>query len=599
MSRGLLGKSTRRSSRKRRFGSVVAISLAALLGGAAPAPEPSLTLVLAPKPASRDAATIGTVAVELRFGEVRAGAGEPVLQMPLIAANVDSVATVITDLEARDARGKLRLTWRDADGPVRATRDAEMGDAVREWTADRAISGPLTVRYTVPAQASLPPRGPAPPFAFSNDGGGTSAAGVVFLMLPPGATAWRTTVTWDLAALPKGSRGVSSFGVGQVAVPDPVTAERLRSSYFMAGRIGAWPAAPQRGFFAAWQGKPPFDATALSRWTGSLYDRYVAFFGQGTPATYGVFLRYNPINAGGGVGLEHSFVTTFGQPGGPGTDLDDLRMTLAHEMFHTFQPYIEEPAGLASSWFGEGLATLYQRRLALRFGMITPDEFLKDLNFNVGRFYTSAMASTPNAEVPARFWADTRVRTLPYDRGMLYFATVDDAVRKKSDGKRSLDDLMLAMLQKHRGGKRLTNADWEALLDAELGKDAVAAFHAFLDGRLTPPGSDAFGPCFERTTKPLRRYELGFDPAVLAEPKRIVRGLKPGTAAAAAGLRDGDEIVVPVPQDQLQGTQGKTLTLTIRRAGKQFPITYLPRGEAVQAYQWQRRSGVPDSACAL
>jgi hypothetical protein len=41
----------------------------------------------------------------------------------------------------------------------------------------------------------------------------------------------------------------------------------------------------------------------------------------------------------------------------------------------------------------------------------------------------------------------------------------------------------------------------------------------------------------------------------------------------------------------------RTLTLLVTRDGKTFPITYLPRGEAVDAYQWERIAGVPDSAC--
>lgn len=119
----------------------------------------------------------------------------------------------------------------------------------------------------------------------------------------------------------------------------------------------------------------------MMRWTGTLYTKYATFFGQRTPPPYGVFLRYNPINAGGGVGLRHSFVTTFGHTGKDGTDVDELRATLAHKMFHTFQPYIASPPGLPSSWFAEGLATLYMRKLPLRFGMMTPAVFLRDLNF--------------------------------------------------------------------------------------------------------------------------------------------------------------------------------------------------------------------------
>jgi len=268
-------------------------------------------------------------------------------------------------------------------------------------------------------------------------------------------------------------------------------------------------------------------------------------------------------------------------------------------MFHTFQPYIDEPPGLDSSWFGEGLAMVYEGRLPLRFGLITPDEYLKLINFSAGRYYTSAMAAVPNSEVSKRFWADTRIRTLPYDRSLFYFIGVDGQVRKSSGGKRSLDDLMLAMLRIEHSGKTTSNADWEAVLEAELGSAAVGQFHAFLDGALQAPPSGAFGPCFERISKPLRRYEVGFDPAVLAEPKRIVLGLVAGSAAAQAGLQNGDEIVVPVPQDNIQGRQTERLGLSIRRDGREFPVSYLPRGETVEAYQWQRVAGVPDSACAL
>jgi hypothetical protein len=40
------------------------------------------------------------------------------------------------------------------------------------------------------------------------------------------------------------------------------------------------------------------------------------------------------------------------------------------------------------------------------------------------------------------------------------------------------------------------------------------------------------------------------------------------------------------------------LTLKFTRGGKTFPITYLPRGETVDAWQWARVAGVPDKACA-
>ncbi|PQA86575.1 peptidase M61 [Marinicaulis flavus] len=518
--------------------------------------------------------------------------------MPLISSNVDSVATVLSHLEANDDLGPLALSARDEKLPVRAARDAEIGGVSRIWSAARDISGTLTVHYTVPADATLPARGGAPPFAFSNDGNATSAAGHVFLMLPPNDAAYETSVRWDLSGLPEGAKGVSSFGSGAAKSPEPLDASQLRMTFFMAGDIGVWPyPTPESGFFSAWQGDPPFEPRALMEWTRDLYGEYAQFFGQDAPPPYGVFLRYNPVNAGGGVGLYHSFVTTFGKAGGQGSDIAELKMTLAHEMFHTFSPYIEQPAGLESSWFGEGLATLYMRKLPFRFGLLTADEFLENLNFHAGRYYTNILATAPNSEVPKRFWEDTRIRTLPYDRGMLYFADLDDKIRKRSDGERSLDDLVLAMLDKEKAGKTLANEDWIAVLRAELGAGAVKDFKAFLMGEEPLPVSDAFGPCFRRTTKPLRRYELGFDPGVLRETRRVVSGLEPGSAAAKAGLRNGDEIVFPVPQDKIQGDQDLELKLRIRRDGEEFDLSYLPRGETVEAYQWEMAPDAEPDAC--
>lgn len=556
----------------------------------------TLELTLAPV-ASGGGSEIETVALTYVFEGVSARAGEPLFQLPLIASNVDTVATVLEGLVAEDALGEIPLSFEDVDLPERSARDAVSGGPTRQWRAGRDTVGAVTVRYSVPADATLPPRGPAPPFGFSNNGNGVSAAGHIFVILPPGDERYDTVIDWDLSQAPEGARGFSSLGEGRVEAAEPVSGQELRMSFYMAGALENWPEpAPETGYFGVVQGEPPFDGQALLSWAGELYQDYSGFFGQDETPTYGVFIRYNPINGGGGVGLHQSFVLTYKEDS---TNLAALQSTLAHEMFHTFQPFIAEPGGLESSWFGEGLAVFYQARLPLRFGKLSPEDFLEDLNFHAGRYYTSLMATAPNSEVPARFWADTRIRTLPYDRGMLYFVTVDDAVREASQGARSLDDLMLEMLRREQAGETLTNAVWEDVLEAELGAEAVTDFRNFLEGEMPVPASDAFGPCFERTTRPMRRYELGFDTAVLAEPTRIIRGLEPGTAAAEAGLQNGDEIVRPVPQDALQGDQDAILTLEIRRGEEVFEVSYLPRGETVDAYQWTRVEGVPASACGL
>ncbi|MCD9030539.1 peptidase M61 [Luteimonas sp. Y-2-2-4F] len=564
---------------------VVAIALS-LLAWTAPAQPPALAYVLRPLP-SADGARVEAVEVALTMSGAVPAEGEPLLQMPLVASNVPTVASELDGLEAHDARGRL---------PLRVEQTGEDPAIQRRWFAGRVPEGEVRLRYRAPAATALAARGAAPPIELRGDSGAVSAGGATFL-LRPAAGDYRIRADWDLSALPDGAVGLSSLDT--LARDEAVPASLVDSAFFMAGMIQRYPetGAADR-FFSAWQGETPFDAREMMVWGEALYARFLEVF-DAAPTPYGVFMRRNQVNPGGGIGMHRSFVLTYGDT--RGNDPEALRFTLAHEMFHTFQPLMARGRGmdesLGAAWFNEGLAVFYQGELPFRFGMVTPEAYLRDLNFTMARLYTSLFAGTPNREVAGRFWEDTRIRTLPYDRGYVYFVNVDAAVRRASGGARSLDDLMLALRARRERGLPVEQADWEALVGEELGAEGVAAFHAMLDGRVDVPASDAFGPCFRRVQRPLRRYELGFEPKVLVEPVRIVRGLVPGSAAEAAGLRDGDEILQPVGQDAIQGDQDGVLTLQVRRDGRDTTIEYRPRGEAVDTWQWERVPEVADTDC--
>ncbi|MFO1465928.1 MAG: hypothetical protein U1F35_05740 [Steroidobacteraceae bacterium] len=524
--------------------------------------------------------------VSLRLSGIAADPGRALLELPRVSWNVPTVAEALQDLQATDAAGALTLSARDT-----GTAPAIM----RQWFASRAVSGSVSLSYTITPGRADAPRGAAPPVDLRADAAALSGGAAVMLLRPVAARA-HVTLAWDLSALPPGAVAAASPlpGGGDTEI------SALEQVYFMAGALHTLPAVPPaKGFYAAWQGEPPFDARALMQWTGELYGRYEKFFGT-EPAPYIVFMRHNPVNAGGGMGMNRSFIITYGANGG--NDPQPLKFTLAHEMFHTFQPRMsapEEQGGeLAASWFNEGLAVFYEHTLPLRYGLIDAQAFLGDVNYYAARYYTNLLGNVPNAEVPARFWADTRIRTLPYDRGFLYFVTVDEAMRRASHGRRNLDELMLAMKALERtAGRPLVERDWSDLLRRELGSASVQAFERHLAGDSPLPESDAFGPCFRRISKPLRRYQLGFEPAVLTESPRIVRGLVEHSAAESAGLRNGDEILRPVPQDHTQGDQHEQIHLFVRRGGADLEIVYLPRGETVPAWQWERVPGRAPAGC--
>ena len=550
-------------------------------------------LVITLRPAAANSQQrVPYVDITLTYAIPPSAAGEPLLKIALVTSNVETVAKTIEAFSVSDAIGPLAITVKD---------DPESGEATyRHWASSRATKGTLTVHYRAPISNNAAPRGAAPPLELRSDNGAFSGAGETFLVLPEvdsSQTIFQPIeIRWSLADMTSGAVGISSLGNGDVTVPRSKDLRSLQSSFFMGGNLDLYPLPPPKtGFFSAWHGTAPFDLRDLMISEEKLYAFYTNFFKQPATAPYGVFLRENPVNAGGGVELSGSFVATFG----PKTNVDDLKITLAHEMLHTFVGAIEKPGGLVSSWFSEGMAVYYARLLALRAGQITPAQFLEDLNTTAARYYTDALIATPNAEIPARFWADTRVRVLPYDRGSMYFAVVDGEVRAASGGKRTLDDLLFAMLERRRQEPPLDESDWVDVVTKELGEKGRTEFQAMLSGATMLPEPGGFGPCFTRTTKMLRRYQLGFEPKVLTEPKRIVRGLIAGSAAERAGVRDGDEITQPVPQDRIQGDQEAVLTLKLLRDGKPLEISYVPRGESVEADQWIRIGNLPDSACVF
>ncbi len=112
------------------------------------------------------------------------------------------------------------------------------------------------------------------------------------------------------------------------------------------------------------------------------------------------------------------------------------------------------------------------------------------------------------------------------------------------------------------------------------------------------PESDDFGPCFRRITRKIRVFEPGYDISGMANGRaRIVRDLKPASEAAKAGLLEGDAIVKAPLGDGAQRDHERPVTVQVTREGKPLSFTYMPRGEEVDAYQWERVAGVPEDKC--
>jgi hypothetical protein len=516
----------------------------------------------------------GELAVALEVPAVDVAAGAPLLWLSTMVPGSSKPQTV-EDLTVKDDLGPVPLDALDRGGS-------------RQWSSPRAVKGVLVVKYREGIENSPMTQG-GPPTAPRIDGDGFSSIGGMIILAPQIKSPYRIAIEWDLSAMGAGAGAVSSYGDGNVELPAGPIA-RLSRTVFMAGHLKREPSRPvTTGFSAVWLGEPPFDPHPAMQWTGKLHSWMSGFFKDKSEPPYRVFLRLNPMNAGGGAAMPYSFIVTYGE----GVTGESLKSILGHEMTHTWT------SNQLGQWYNEGNAVYYQALLAWRAGMITTDEFLVDLNKTASRYYTNPLKGTPDEQIEPRFWEDTRIRVLPYDRGAMYFAVLNGKIRRATGGKHSVDDLVLAMIEREHAGQPVTEAVWLDMLRKEIGEDGPAVHRSMMAGGLMLPESDDYGPCFRRTVKKIRRFELGFDPKSLVGPGTLktIRGLMPDSEAAKAGIREGDRVSYSAGLDAIQADVNRTFTLKETRDGKTFPITYLPRGEAVDAYQWERIPGAPEDAC--
>lgn len=546
---------------------------------------PRLTITLAPGGVDQDG-NPSWLDVATTISGLRVAAAAPFLKTPVKFAGVKAVDYDTDDIAITDDAGAI---------PLEGTMDdPDTGGFLywERWSPTRTTQGDISISYRAPIELVVPRLGSGPPFDLRAQGGGLSGAANTFMLMPDTARPFTIRIRWNLDALEPGSIAVSSFGEGDTEAVGP--ADRLIATFVMAGPLGRYPAdAANARFSAYWIGNPLFDAGKLARWSETAYGAIAGFFGDRNPPPFRVMMRSNPYQGGGGSALMNSYMLSFPETQ---TDAGALRETIAHETLHNWIGTIPGPPG-STSWFSEGMTVHYTRLLLLRSGLFSAEEFLDSVNGTASSYYTNSLNDLPNDLIAERFWEDTRVRTLPYTRGSMYFADVGAKIRRKSGGKRSLDDVLREFTAIRQAGKPVSTQTWLDLIVAELGPEGKADLDAMLAGQLIVPPDDAFGPCFEREPLKLRRFELGFDRTALVVAPRIVSGLDEGSAVWRAGLRNGDEILHPVALEEVQRDPHKSLVLDVRRDGRNMSIEYLPRGEEVDGYHWVRKSGFPDGGC--
>jgi len=267
----------------------------------------------------------------------------------------------------------------------------------------------------------------------------------------------------------------------------------------------------------------------------------------------------------------------------PNMTLEDIRVLLAHEIFHAWNPNrLGQAFGPRGYWFSEGFTDFYARRLMARERQITPQAFVAAWNETLRDYGTSPAIAMPGDEAAGKFWTDPYADKLAYQRGALLAAIWDLKLRQAGA---SLDAVLQNQARDRERDPKATMV--RAFVDAAKaqGLNVAPDIEAHIDrGQPIRLPADAFLPCATVSEVSEPEFDLGFEPAVDDAGVRTVTKLRADSPAARAGLKDGSVIL-----ERRQGVSGdsqRAYELVVRDSEQPArTVSFLPQGGGQQRFQ--------------
>ncbi|HEY1952032.1 MAG TPA: PDZ domain-containing protein [Gemmatimonadaceae bacterium] len=330
---------------------------------------------------------------------------------------------------------------------------------------------------------------------------------------------------------------------------------------------------------------------------GRMIPAEVKVFNEVPWKNYSILQIVDPSYSGGS-GLEHqsSHVDILG-PGMLGTPV--MPSLYAHEIFHAWNvkrlrpedmwPYrydTEQPTTLL--WISEGITDYYADLAEVRGGVVNPKEFYSMTGDKISQ--VAALPPTSLEDASLSSWIHPRDGTeyVYYPKGSLAGLLIDIMIRDASDNHSSLDDVMRSLYNAAYKADRGFTSDewWAAVTKAARGKSFTDFYARYIDGREAFP--------YDRVL-PLAGLKLAGDTsrvpqlgiASLQDSSGLhVTEVAPESAAAAAGVQAGDELVSvggfnaqdPNWSDNFRSryarqSEGTAVPVVVRRGGAEQTLT--------------------------
>jgi hypothetical protein len=408
-------------------------------------------------------------------------------------------------------------------------------------------------------------------------------------------TSISTLVAIDASAYGSDGRAVSSIGLGAERRA-PMTQRAMDEAVFGAGYLGsAVFQAPEGQDEAAWFGSPLFDPRPLAAEIASFRSAVRERLRDTRDAPLTMILSVDDTVPGFDVRRAPASVVVRVAPGQLLSA--QLRLSILHQVMKEWiggRLALLDDTGVEAVWFTEGLCRYLARELAFEFGLISPLEYLEEIN---GLTAIQSVLAEPEyapacaAEVTLPGGAFSSCRNLlALARGALLGGELDRLLAPRG---KSLSALLAGWLR--QAPAPLTPSVWASALQRDGGEPATALLASFERGAAILPPSAGFGPCFARAPLRLAEAELGFEykssGAMPGASRWLVTHVPEQNPAFVAGLRADTAInaidFAPYAADRP--------VRVLRGDGQQ--LEYRPRTHSVAGLAWRRVANVPDQRC--
>lgn len=412
--------------------------------------------------------------------------------------------------------------------------------------------------------------------------------GNAFLLVPltgeglPGS--YSVTLRW---ALPAGWKAACSWGVGP-HIGDRVAPADLRHSVYLAGELET--KTVERGGLSisvAMVDRFRFDIDAFAAMAASIVAAQNNFMGETrfppfvvTAIPVGEAVKRGDARLSGS-GLYRSFALYVA----PRAELTDaVEHLFAHELFHYWNGRIlgaEQPEKLCY-WFTEGFTDYYALRILFESGYWDAEQYAKWVNRHLREYHRNPAKNVSNARIAADYWKERdTVGEVPYQRGHMLALRWHALAQERGGG--SLDQFFKTLVERGRTqGLALTNERIKQAGRELLGSWFTEEFARYVEeAKTVVVPEDALRPALRGDYAFVYEYELGFDRERSLRRSRV-EGLVKGSAAARAGLREGDELL----GYRIYGEVDKQIELQVLRGETIKTIRYYPRGDRMQVLQF-------------